>query len=182
MFKTIIVGTDGTQTAHRAVTKAIDLALLSGAELHIASADNDTISSAVGAFVPSSGDLDPEQVTEELVGTVDTAAEEARAKGAAVTTHAMRGDATEALCGLANEGRPAVLPGQRAERRFPSGALQRFDCRYDRPVVNGIQPGDCPAETPLTCPLIRLLLPRSVIPVADPMFVPRPNADMELSF
>ena len=38
MFKTIVVGTDGTETADRAVARAAELAALTGAHLHVVSA------------------------------------------------------------------------------------------------------------------------------------------------
>jgi nucleotide-binding universal stress UspA family protein len=38
MFKTIVVGTDGTDTADRAVSRAAELAALTGADLHVVSA------------------------------------------------------------------------------------------------------------------------------------------------
>ena len=122
MFKTIIVGTDGSPTAQRAVTEAIKLAQLAKAELHITTADNDTISDAVGAFVPASGGLDPERVIDELSSTVNNAAEEARATGINVKTHTMRGNATEALCGLAEEiGADLIVVGNRGMK-----GIQRF--------------------------------------------------------
>jgi nucleotide-binding universal stress UspA family protein len=38
VFKTIVVGTDGTETADRAVARAAELAALAGAHLHVVSA------------------------------------------------------------------------------------------------------------------------------------------------
>ena len=38
MFKTIVVGTDGSDTAERAVNRAAELAALTGADLHLVSA------------------------------------------------------------------------------------------------------------------------------------------------
>jgi nucleotide-binding universal stress UspA family protein len=38
MFKTIVVGTDGTDTADRAVNRAAEIATLTGADLHLVSA------------------------------------------------------------------------------------------------------------------------------------------------
>lgn len=101
MFKTIIVGTDGSPTAQYAVMQAVELAQLSGAVLHIATAGDDVMSNAVGTFVPTGGAIVPNRLADDLASTVSEAAGEAREKGVSVETHVLRGYATEALCGLA---------------------------------------------------------------------------------
>lgn len=103
MYQSILVGTDGSQTAERAVQHAIDLAALSKADLHIASVVNDLLSTvAVGTpGLPSGGDLGPERAIEDSNRVVEAAAAAAREKGVNTKTHAVTGDVVDALCHLA---------------------------------------------------------------------------------
>src|ERR1700731_4583994 len=80
MFSTIVVGTDGSDTASAAVELALQLARQSGAKLHLVTA----VSPPGGVAVPSGGVSvgDPsgasasmkvaaEQMLEKLAGTID---------------------------------------------------------------------------------------------------------------
>jgi nucleotide-binding universal stress UspA family protein len=103
MYQSILVGTDGSQTAQRAVQHAINLAALSKADLHIAFVVNDLLSTVVvgGPGLPSGGDLGPERAIADSNRVVDAAALAAREKGVSTKTHAVTGDVVDALCHLA---------------------------------------------------------------------------------
>ena len=103
MYKAIVVGTDGSETAERAVTHAISLAALSGATLHIASAGDEFLAMAtVAVGLPTAGDLNPNRTIDGLNRVVSDAAAKAQAKGVNAETHAVTGNVVDALCGLAD--------------------------------------------------------------------------------
>ncbi len=83
MFKTIVVGTDGSSTAEKAIEEASELASAVGASVHI-----------VRAVAGPGGD--PE-------GELERAAETAKKAGVEAETHIVRDDASEALIAAAEE-------------------------------------------------------------------------------
>jgi len=92
--ESIVVGTDGSETAKRAVAEAVRLAAALGAELHVVSAWEPVVGVAAG-FVMPPVEEDP---------TAATLTEAAAAVGAAqvpVKTHAARGGAADALLEVA---------------------------------------------------------------------------------
>jgi nucleotide-binding universal stress UspA family protein len=100
MFSSVVVGTDGSDTATEAVRKAVELAQLFGATLHIVTASKPR--PVRGAGVP---DEFREQV--ETVGRVDALLESecarARAAGITVEGHSGTGDPAEAIVGVARQ-------------------------------------------------------------------------------
>jgi nucleotide-binding universal stress UspA family protein len=100
MYSNIIVGTDGSGTASRAVLHAIDLAALSGARLHIATAGSDSFIhlAAGGAMIER-----PTTLSEELSAVVNEAASFAQERGVDCETHTIVGDAVDAICKLAEK-------------------------------------------------------------------------------
>ncbi|GAG89254.1 unnamed protein product [marine sediment metagenome] len=105
MYSHIVVGTDGSGTASRAVLHAIDLAALSGARLHIATAGRDSfVHFAVGGVgLPGTGELSPTTLSEELSAVVNEAATLAQERGVDCDTHTIVGDAVDAICNLAEK-------------------------------------------------------------------------------
>jgi nucleotide-binding universal stress UspA family protein len=99
MRESIVVGTDGSETATRAVVEAARLARALGAELHIVSAI-DLRPSALGAlsgeFVMPAGDEG-----DDLETTLAAAAEAVGADDLPVRTHAASGNPAEALLEVA---------------------------------------------------------------------------------
>jgi len=95
----IVVGTDGSETAKRAVAEAVRLASALGAHLHIVSAYDRPRStpSAGGHALPPL--LDDGVVESKLAA----AAALARDDGVEVTTHAVRLDPTDAIMSVAGE-------------------------------------------------------------------------------
>ena len=82
MFRSILVGTDGSKTAARAVDRAVDVALASGAELTILSAGRPDKAKAV----------------------VDAEAARVASRGASVTTAVVDDDAVAGLVETARTG------------------------------------------------------------------------------
>ena len=101
-FASIVVGTDGSQTAETALRAAVDLARQSAARLHIVSAyerpgdhDKPSESRAAPVAVEGSGDV---------VSVLDGARELARRDGVGqVETFARQGDAANAIVSVATE-------------------------------------------------------------------------------
>jgi nucleotide-binding universal stress UspA family protein len=105
MYSHIIVGTDGSGTASRAVLHAIDLAALSGARLHIATAGSDSFVHLVagGVGLPGTEEVSPTTLTEDLSAVVNGAASLAQERGVDCETHTIIGDAVDAICNLAEK-------------------------------------------------------------------------------
>lgn len=103
MFGTIVVGTDGSETAGEAVRQAVELAKVCGAKLHVVSAYK-TIDmlglppQAVPANIHEL--LDPagqaKQVLDDVVAKV-------RADGIDAEAHTVAGEAASALIGVAEQ-------------------------------------------------------------------------------
>ncbi len=107
MFKTIVVGTDGSNTAEKAVGEASELASAVGASMHI-----------VRAVAGPGGD--PE-------GELERAAETAKQAGVEAETHIVRDDASEALIAAAEEHDADLIlignKGMAGARRFLLGSV-----------------------------------------------------------
>ncbi len=106
LFSSVVVGTDGSETAAHAVRSAIELAALYGATLHIVTAYRPRPVQAGGV---------PDEFREQLSasGKADTVLEEecARARGAGVEVHghAGTGDPAEAIVAVAEQEKADVI-------------------------------------------------------------------------
>jgi nucleotide-binding universal stress UspA family protein len=117
MFKSIVVGTDGSETADVALRRAIDLAALTGAKLHV-----------VSAYEPSPARVGGKQPVAEAaewsVGSdfkveavLQRAQEEARGGSVEYEVHAPKGDAADSLVQTAKEqGADVIVIGSRGMR------------------------------------------------------------------
>ena len=107
MFQTIVVGTDGSQTAEKAVEEASELAAAVGASVHI-----------VRAVAGPGGDPEAE---------LESAAETAKKAGVEAETHIIRDDASEALIAAAEEHDADLIlignKGMTGARRFLLGSV-----------------------------------------------------------
>lgn len=119
MYSVIVAGTDGSETAERALAAACALAKDYGAALHILNAPADEtaalVMSGVGGYVPVTALPDDGQLVAAGEQIVSLAAETARAKGVAkVQTYVRRGDAADQVLALAKEvGADLVVTGRR---------------------------------------------------------------------
>jgi nucleotide-binding universal stress UspA family protein len=109
MGESIVVGTDGSETATRAVTEAARLARALGAEVHIVSAIDPRPSALTGEFimpVPDEGDT--------LEATLAAAAAAVRADDLSVHTHGASGSPADALLEVADAvGASTIVVGNR---------------------------------------------------------------------
>jgi nucleotide-binding universal stress UspA family protein len=132
MFKTILAGIDGSETARNALNQAIDLAKTTGAQLHIVSAYNDgTLALAAAATDPTGAALAME--LGEMRKDARTSAEamleaaSAEAGGVPVETHAIAGEAAGAICDVAETiGADLIVIGNRGmtgAKRFLLGSV-----------------------------------------------------------
>jgi nucleotide-binding universal stress UspA family protein len=101
MAQTIVVGTDGSEPAERAVREAIDIAARDGAQLHIVTAFHDQ---AMYRERIESGATTVNINLQEVGDNVAArAVREAEAAGVKVMSHANAGDPAEAILDTASE-------------------------------------------------------------------------------
>jgi nucleotide-binding universal stress UspA family protein len=129
VFKRIVVGTDGSETAGEAVRQATELAKLSDAKLDIVSAFEPiprTRLQEEQRQVP--GDVQYEIGPREDVNlTLDAAAGTARNSGLEAETHAREGDPADAILDVAEEIKADLIivgnKGMTGARRFLLGSV-----------------------------------------------------------
>jgi nucleotide-binding universal stress UspA family protein len=133
MFKTVAVGTDGSDTATRAVEVAIDIAERFEASLLIFS-----VYESVSPAQLASEQVDaPEDVqwsinpTEYVDAALDEAAGRARARGVTVMTVAREGEPAQVVCDLAAEyGADLLVIGNKGMQRRLFGSVPRSICQH----------------------------------------------------
>jgi nucleotide-binding universal stress UspA family protein len=120
-YTTIVVGTDGSERAMRAVEKAADLAKTLGATLHIVQAYkgvDDTVAAAMasGSMVvtsPELGDVAKEEA-DAIGGGLEAVADGLRGRGIAVETRAVPGSAANVILETAQAlGAELIVVGNR---------------------------------------------------------------------
>jgi nucleotide-binding universal stress UspA family protein len=100
MFKTIVVGTDGSDTADRAVNRAAELAALTGADLHLVSAYRQApVRVADGSVAEAAdwsvgGDYKADAALQRTIARL-------RGKGISIDEHAPKGDPADAIVAVA---------------------------------------------------------------------------------
>ena len=129
MFGSIVVGTDGSETAGEAVRQATDLAKAVGAQLHL-----------VSAFEPVGNQRLREERTqvpddmqwmvnerEDVDATLRNAAEAIGETGVQVDTYARQGDPADAILDVAEEQNADLIivgnKGMTGARRFLLGSV-----------------------------------------------------------
>ncbi|HSM67899.1 MAG TPA: universal stress protein [Ilumatobacteraceae bacterium] len=126
MYATIVVGTDGSSTAEKAVAHAAQLAALSGARLHIATvAPRIPVLVAPDMVVASAEWNEASDQSTQLA--LAGAAQIAENAGAAATTHALGGEPADALLSLCDDVDADLLVvgnrGMQGARRFLLGSV-----------------------------------------------------------
>jgi nucleotide-binding universal stress UspA family protein len=130
MFGAILVGTDGSDTAARAVSRAIGLARSLGATLQIVCAYDPAPEPRVGEERPA-GATDPQSTgnpREDVLALLDSAQERAHRSGVhRVETFAREGDAAEAIIDVAQEQHSDLIvvgnKGMTGATRFLLGSV-----------------------------------------------------------
>jgi nucleotide-binding universal stress UspA family protein len=100
MYRTIVVGADGSETAAEAVRHAAALAEQFGAHLHLVSAYKPVAVPARGLPAEVSDGVRPDSKVEALLADL---ASRLRPSGIKVTTHACKGDPVDAIVGVAGD-------------------------------------------------------------------------------
>ena len=129
MFRTIVVGTDGSETAGEAVRQAIELASAVGATIHL-----------VSAFEPVGNQrLREERVQapddmqwmvnerEDVEATLKAAADQIKEAGVQVETYSRQGDPADAILDVAEEQNADLIivgnKGMTGAKRFLLGSV-----------------------------------------------------------
>ena len=129
MFRSIVVGTDGSDTAGKAVEEATDLAKAVGAGLCLVSAYEPVPQARLreeARQVPADLQwmINPR---EEVDATLDAAADRVRAAGVEVETFAREGDPADAILDVAEERDADLIvvgnKGMTGARRFLLGSV-----------------------------------------------------------
>jgi nucleotide-binding universal stress UspA family protein len=141
MYETIVVGTDGSEGATKAVEHAAALAAVTGAHLHVAMATPSIPAIVAPDMMIATADWTnatgaATRAALETAGEVATAA----AGGATVTTHQLSGDPADALLSLCDDLDADLLVigsrGMHGARRFLLGSVSsRCAHHADRSVL-----------------------------------------------
>jgi len=129
MFKSIVVGTDGSDTATQAVREAVDLAKAVGAKLELVSAYEPVSNQRLQSERRDA----PEDVQwsinpkEDVEATLAEAAKIAEEAGVAVEQFARRGDPADAILDVAEESEADLIivgnKGMTGAKRFLLGSV-----------------------------------------------------------
>ncbi|MBW3614774.1 MAG: universal stress protein [Actinobacteria bacterium] len=127
MFRSIVVGTDGSATATEAVRRATELATLCGAKLHVVSAYKPLEALYVAPDVLAGATYDLVNPEADAQRAAAEAAAGARAAGVEAETYACPGDAAAALIEVAEaEDADLIVVGNRGmtgRGRFLLGSI-----------------------------------------------------------
>ena len=129
MYDSIVVGTDGSDTAKEAVRQAAELAKTVGAKLHLVSAYEPVPQGRLRQERQQVPDdlqwmVNPK---EDVNNTLKEAADELQEKGIEVNTHAREGDPADAILDVAEEEKADLIivgnKGMSGARRFLLGSV-----------------------------------------------------------
>jgi nucleotide-binding universal stress UspA family protein len=129
VFDSIVVGTDGSETAREAVRQAIELAGRHGARLEIVGAYEPVPASRLRAAPQPAADDEQWLVIrrDEVDATLREAAANARAAGVTAVVYACQGDPADAILDVAEEqGAGLIVVGNKGltgARRFLLGSV-----------------------------------------------------------
>ena len=129
MFNSIVVGTDGSETAREAVRQATDLASRLGASIQLVSAYEPV---PEGRLREERQEV-PEDLQwmvnprEDVTSTLEEAADELKQAGVEVDTHAREGDPADAILDVAEEKSADLIvvgnKGMTGAKRFLLGSV-----------------------------------------------------------
>jgi nucleotide-binding universal stress UspA family protein len=129
MFSSIVVGTDGSETATKAVSQAVDLARSLGAKLELVSAYEPVSEQRLKQERKQT----PEDLQwainprEDVDATLESAADIARKAGVEVAVYARQGDPADAILDVAEEQQADLVivgnKGMTGAKRFLLGSV-----------------------------------------------------------
>jgi nucleotide-binding universal stress UspA family protein len=129
VFKRIVVGTDGSETAAEAVSQALGLAKMTGATLSLVSAYQPASGRRVQAEqAEAPADVQYEIGPREDVNLIlDAAAADAKGQGVEVQTHPIEADPADAILNVAEETKADLIvvgnKGMTGARRYLLGSV-----------------------------------------------------------
>jgi nucleotide-binding universal stress UspA family protein len=128
MFRSIVVGTDGSDTARQAVRQAIELARSVGARIELVSAYEPVSDARLRESIHVPEDLQwMINPREDVQATLEQAADEIRAAGVEVEVFARQGDPADAILDVAEErGSDLIVVGNKGmtgAKRFLLGSV-----------------------------------------------------------
>jgi nucleotide-binding universal stress UspA family protein len=128
VFRSIIVGTDGSETAKEAVRHASEVAKRCGARVHLVSAQVPTVGAHLAAGTPVGPEMAGLATGSDRAGAIlEEAAGAFRTNGVSVELHAPRAEAADALIEVAErEGADLIVVGNKGmsgARRFFLGSV-----------------------------------------------------------
>jgi nucleotide-binding universal stress UspA family protein len=126
MIETITVGTDGSETASKAVDFALDLAEKFGAQIVVASSYRPVSESRIREEQRDApGDIQWSiNPTEDVDNALRTVEEKARGRGLDVTSEARQGDPADVLCDIAEQhGSDLLVVGNKGMQRRVLGSV-----------------------------------------------------------
>jgi nucleotide-binding universal stress UspA family protein len=109
MYKSIVVGTDGSATADLALERAIELAGLSGAQLHVVSAHEPAPARVGGNRTPAEAAEWSISPHFKVDAVLDRAADLAQGGGVEIHPYGPRGDAASAILSVAQEQKADLI-------------------------------------------------------------------------
>jgi nucleotide-binding universal stress UspA family protein len=126
MYDKIVVGTDGSPTALKAVAHAASLAAATGGQLHIAMVTPSIPVVVAPDMLLASAEWS-DATKQATHAALESAAEAAAAAGAQTTTHQLSGDPADALLSLCDDIDADLLvvgsKGMHGARRFLLGSV-----------------------------------------------------------
>ena len=136
MFKSIVVGTNGTETADKAVTRAVELAKLTGATLHVVSAYEPAPAHVGGSRPPAEAAEWAITPHFKVDAVLERATDIAKGGGVEIELHGPKGDAASAIVGVAEETKADLIvlgsKGMQGARRVlgsvPNKVSHRAPC------------------------------------------------------
>jgi len=136
MFKSIVVGTNGTATADIAVNRAVELAKLTGATLHVVSAYEPAPAHVGGSRPPAEAAEWAISPHFKVDAVLDRATDIAKGGGIEIEVHGPKGDAASAILSVADEAKADLIvlgsKGMQGARRVlgsvPNKVSHRAPC------------------------------------------------------
>ena len=129
MFRSIVVGTDGSETAGKAVEAAVELAKLCDAPLHVVSAYEPVPKGRLREEARQAPDDTQWMINprEDVDATLSAAADSVREAGVKVETFAREGDPADAILDVAEEHDADLIvvgnKGMTGARRYLLGSV-----------------------------------------------------------
>jgi nucleotide-binding universal stress UspA family protein len=129
MFTSIVVGTDGSDTALQAVREAVSLAAAVGASIELVSAYEPVAGRRLRERAPEAPRAEQWMINvrEDVEATLRSASAEVEAAGVPVRTYAREGDAADAILDVAEErGADLIVVGNKGmtgAKRFLLGSV-----------------------------------------------------------